>query len=137
MDIDYIKKLSPAERKELLSANAMSMEETTYTRPLSPDEILFYKDQLAEFSVRQSEMLEEKKNEAKAWADKLKPVQTKISEALKATKYKAIDCKGILYHLDDQDEQMIHTLDADGNLINSRRMLPNERQLTLKPAKAI
>jgi hypothetical protein len=135
MDLDYIRKLSPAERKELLSANAMGIEETTYTRPLSEEEIVYWKDQLTENSIRQSELLEERKNEAKAFSDKLKPIQTNISKALKATKYKAIDCKGILYHLDDQDEQMITTLDADGNVINKRRMLPNERQTRLKTLK--
>ena len=133
MDINYIKNLPAHERLELLKENAMAAEETTYTRPLSEEEIRFYKDQLADNSIRQSEMLEERNNEKKAFADKLKPVQTKISQALKATKYKAIDCKGVLYHLDDQDEQKIYTVDADGNVINIRTMLPHERQLRLKP----
>lgn len=130
-DFNYLKSLPAHEREEILKADAMSVEDTTYTRALSEEEILFYKDQLADNSIRQSEMLEEKRNTIKAYNDRLKPIQEKISQALKATKYKAIDCKGVIYHLADHAEGFVHTVDADGNHINTRKMLPSERQLRL------
>lgn len=136
MDLDYIQKLSPKDRLDLLKGDAIEiLEDTRYTKPLTPDEVTFYKGELSEHSIKQSEILEEKKNAMAEIKNKLAPVQAKITEALKAVKYKAIDCQGTIYRIADFDEQRIHTIDADGNLINSRAMLPQERQLRIQALK--
>ena len=136
MDIDYIKKLSPAERKELLQADAIDIQENVqYTKPLTDDEVRFYKDELTENSILQATILEEKKLMNEAFKEKLKPVAQKISESLQAAKYKAITCTGTIYRLADYDQYMVHTVDTDGNLISSRTMLPAERQLRIQALK--
>jgi len=136
MDIDYIKQMSPAERLELLRADAMEIiENTTYTKPLTEAEVAFYKDELSEKSILQFEMMEQKKDADKAFKDRLTPVQNAIRKALKATKFRMIECQGTLFKIAEFDTKMVHTIDHDGNLINSRPMLPNERQMRIQPLK--
>jgi malonyl CoA-acyl carrier protein transacylase len=136
MDLAYIQNLSPKDRLDLLKGDAIEiLENTRFTKPLTPEEVTFYKSELSENSIKQSEILEEKKEAVAAFTAQLKPVQAKISESLKAVKYKAIDCEGTIYRLADFDDKMIHTVDGDGNLINSRAMLPAERQLRIQALK--
>jgi hypothetical protein len=137
MDVDYLKKLSAHDRKVILSADAVEViENTKFTKPLTPEEVAFYKSELSDNSILQSEILEEKKNVIIAFKGKLKPIQEKISQSLKAVKYKAIDCEGTLYKMADFDDQKIYTIDTDGNLINSRPMLPQERQFRIQALKS-
>lgn len=136
MDIEYLKSLPAKERIDLLKADAIEiLEKIRYTKPLTAEEIAFQKSELTENSIKQSEILEEKKNVNAVFKDRLKPIQESISQSLKAVKYKAIDVEGDIYKLADFDQQMIHTVDADGNLINSRPMLPQERQFRIQAAK--
>lgn len=137
MDIEHLKKLSPNDRREILAADAVEiLEKTRYTKPLTDEEVTFYKGELSDNSVLQSEILQEKKDVIATFKSKLAPVQEKIGEALKAVKYKAIDCEGTIYKIADFDEQKITTIDEHGNLISSRPMLPSERQFRIQAVKA-
>jgi hypothetical protein len=136
MDFNHLQSLSPADRKELLEADAAHIvTDALYTRPLSEEEVAYYKSELTENSILQSELLEQKKELIAEFKKKLEPVQKKISDSLKAVKFKAIDEVGTLYQLADFDEHRIHTVNQDGLLINSRSMLPHERQLRIQVLK--
>lgn len=136
MDINYIQKLSLSDRKELLEGDAIEIiKDTLYTKPLTPEEVAFYKSELSENAILKAELEEEKTQLLNALKEKLKPVGQKISTSLKAIKYKAIECHGTLYRIADFDEQKVHTIDADGNLINTRAMLPSERQFRIQAVK--
>lgn len=135
MDIEYLKKLSQKDRLDIMSADAVSIEDTRYTKPLTPDEIAFYKDQLTDSAINQATIIEELTQLKKQFSDRLKPIQKAITSSLHAIKYKAIDCEGTLYFLADYDEQMIYGIDQDGNMITVRKMLPHERQLRIQPSK--
>jgi hypothetical protein len=58
----------------------------------------------------------------------LDPLRSKISECLNAIKNKAIEITGNVYKMDDHEHQMIHFVDPLGNVLSSRRMLPEEKQ---------
>jgi hypothetical protein len=135
MEPDYFKKMSPEDRKSLLEGDAISVEETTYTRPLTPEEVVYYKDLLSTKSVEQATILDDKKEVIASFKARLDPVAAEIKTALSAVKYKAVQCAGRLYRLADYENQMIHTVDSDGNLINSRMMRPEERQFRIQALK--
>lgn len=97
MDINYLKSLPEGERKELLEADAMSIEETRYTKPLNDAEVAFYKNQLAEQSIQQATILEEKKKAMDDFKTRLIPVSAKITEALQAVKFRSVDFVGLVY----------------------------------------
>lgn len=132
MDIDRLKSLSELDRKAVLESEAIAVEEGKYTKPLTADEILYYKDELAENSINQAIILDELTSVKETYKERLKPLKEKISEALQAIKFKSIEKEGRLYKMADFDEQMIHKIDELGNVIHSRKMLPEERQFRLQ-----
>ena len=132
MGIEKLKNLSSEDRKCVLESEALAIEEGKYTKPLTEDEILYYKDQLAEKSIMQAMLIDEFKSIKDAYKERLKPVQADIRTALSAVKFSAIECEGKLYKLADFETQMIHKVDELGNVVTSRKMLPEERQFRLQ-----
>jgi hypothetical protein len=75
MDIERIKQLSPEDRKLVLQSEASSIEEGRYTKPLTEQEILAFKDQLAEKSIQQAIILDEFSTIKQEYKDKLEPIK--------------------------------------------------------------
>lgn len=132
MDILNLKHLSNEDRRLVLESESLAIEEGKYTKPLTDVELSFYKDKLADESIKQAVMLDDFKLIKDEFKERLKPVQESIKIALEAVKFKAVHCEGRLFKLADFDEQMIHKVDELGNLITSRKMLPEERQFRLQ-----
>lgn len=131
MDIDRLKSLSELDRKAVLESEALAIEEGKYQKPLSKDEVLYYKDELAENSINQAIILDELSQVKDTYKERLRPLKERISECLSAIKTKSIEQEGRLYKLADFDDQMIHKVDELGNVIHSRKMLPEERQFRI------
>lgn len=128
MEIERLKTLSAEDRKLVLQNESIQITEGKYVKPLGPEELAFYKDQLAEKSILQATILDELKEVKADFKARLEPVANDISKALSAVKFKQIECDGTLYKMADFDNKMIHSVDELGNVINSRSMMPEERQ---------
>lgn len=137
MDIDRLKSLSDEDRKAVLESEAIAVEEGTYEKPLSQEELAYYKDELAAKSIDQAVILDEIARIKEQYKERLKPIKEAITEAIKAVKYKSVQKEGRLYKLADFDAQMIHKVDELGNVIHSRRMLPEERQFRIQALKTV
>ena len=137
MNIEHLKNLTNEDRKSVLDSEAIAIEDGKYEKPLTPDELLFYKDELAIHSIAQAVILDEFADIKDEFKEKLKPIKEKISESLQAIKYKSVQKEGRLYKLADFDDQMIHKVDELGNVIHSRKMLPEERQFRIQALKTI
>lgn len=137
MDIYRLKDMPEDDRVSVLTSESVSIEEHAYMKPLTPDEIAVKKDNLANDSIMKA-MIEDEFAEIKAsYKDKLDPLKDSIHESLQAIKNKAIEVKGKVYKMPDYDNQMIHVVDPDGNVLSSRRMLPEERQFRIQSIKAV
>lgn len=135
MNIENLKNLPAEDRRLVLESEAITVEEGKYEKPLTPDELLYYKDELATHSINQAVILDEFAEIKKTFKDKLEPIKEKISESIQAIKYKSIQKEGRLYKMADFDDQMIHKVDEAGNVIHSRKMLPEERQFRIPALK--
>lgn len=135
MNIENLKNLPAEDRRLVLESEAITVEEGKYEKPLTPDEMLYYKDELAVHSINQAVILDEFAEIKKTFKDKLEPIKEKISESIQAIKYKSIQKEGRLYKMADFDDQMIHKVDEAGNVIHSRKMLPEERQFRIQALK--
>jgi len=135
MDIERLKSLTAEDRKSVLESEAIAVEEGKYEKPLTPDELLYYKDELAVHSINQAVILDEFAEIKKEFKDRLEPIKEKITESIQAIKYKSVQREGRLYKLADFDDQMIHKVDELGNIIHSRKMLPEERQFRIQAMK--
>ncbi len=131
MDIERLKTLSESDRKAVLESEALAVEDGKYQKPLTNDEVLYYKDVLAENSINQAVILDEFQQVKDSYKERLRPIKEVISESLQAIKTKSIEKEGRLYKMADFEEQMIHKVDELGNVIHSRKMLPEERQFRI------
>lgn len=136
MDIYRLKDLSEEERQGVLQGEALTIEEHGYMKPLTNEEISLKKDDLANAAILKA-IIEDELAEIKAsYKDKIEPLRETISEAIDAIKNKAVEVHGKVYKLADFDNQMIHVVDPFGNVLSSRRMLPEERQFRIQ-SKAV
>ncbi len=132
MDIERLKSLSSEDRKLVLQSEALAITEGKYVKPLTIEEVAYYKDMLAEKSILQATILDELKDVKSEFKARLEPVAMEIKKSLSAVKFKQIECEGILYKMADFDAKIIHNVDEMGNIITSRSMLPEERQFRIQ-----
>lgn len=135
MDIDKLKELSAEDRKSVLESEAIAVEEGKYEKPLTPDELAYYKDEVADNSIAKQTIDDELKEVKKEFKDRLEPIQARIRESLRNIKFKSQEQEGRIYKMADFENQLIHKVDILGNVIHSRRMLPEERQFKIQAIK--
>lgn len=131
MDIFQLKDLSAEERRTVLLGEAVKVEQQAYMRPLSQAELLIKKDELTNNSILKAKIEDEFSEVKKEYKSKLDPLKDLIHETLDALRNKAVLVKGNVYVLSDPKNKMMHNVDVDGNVLSSRPMLPEERQLRI------
>lgn len=136
MDIYKLKDLSPSELRSVLD-EAEGVEEGRYFQPLTEAEMDFYRRQHSEHAIIHSQIEHEFDLVKDEYKEKLKPHRQKVSEALEALRTRQVEKTGRIYILKDFDTKFIHKVDVNGNVIQSRPMLPEERQFFIHPAKQI
>lgn len=131
MDIERLRTMSADDRKLVLESEAIAVEEGKYEKPLSPEELSFFKDEVADNSIKQAVIIDEFTDIKKNFKAKLEPIAIKIKTSLRNIKHKSMEQDGRLYKVADFEDQMIHKVDELGNVISSRKMLPEERQIRM------
>lgn len=131
MDIFKLKDLSEDERLTVLLGEAITTEEQVYMKPLSADELSIKKDELANAAILKAVIEDELAEIKSQYKDKIEPLRNIVSESILAIKNKAVEVKGTVYKLADYENQLIHIVDPLGNVLSSRRMLPEERQFRI------
>lgn len=124
------------EREQMLRDNADSSEEIGYMKPFTEEEILSMKDDLAEISIEINDIEIEKKAMASEFKHKLEPLTDQKKETLKSIKNKAKFVKELCYKMIDQDEQMVTYYNSIGEIVESRRIRPDEKQLKIFTLKS-
>lgn len=132
MDVYRLKDLSEEERQSVLQGEALTVEEQAYMKPLTPEELAIKKDDLATAAILKAVIEDELAEIKSQYKEKLEPLREKVSEAIEAIKNKAVEVKGHVYKLPDYENQMIHIVDSLGQVLSSRRMLPEERQFRIQ-----
>jgi predicted GNAT superfamily acetyltransferase len=128
MDVYKLKTLSVEDRLSVLRGESLKVEVQSYMQPLSPEELAIKKDEFTNAAILKAATENDLAEVKKEFKDKLDPLRSKISECLTAIKNKAIEVTGDVYMMDDHENQMIHFVDPNGNVLSSRRMLPEEKQ---------
>ncbi len=128
---EQISQLIGKEREDFLETHAVNIQEGQYFKPFDDED----KTQVqADFMLKNIETqrvkdeLEQVKAEYKL---KLKGLNDATKKLMKDTMQNGEWLNGKQFGFDDQKAGTMTYYDADGNFINSRRLTPNERQLTL------
>lgn len=132
MDIYRLKDLPPDERQLVLENESIGEEEQGYMRPLSDTELAEMKTEFSSAAIDKAVIEEEFKQLKDQYKAKLKPYSEMLVQTMSAIKNRAIWTTGKVFKLPDYDNKMIHIVNADGVVINSRMMKPEERQFRIQ-----
>jgi hypothetical protein len=119
---------TPEERLEMLKANCYHSELQNVKVYFTEEEMADMKSALSEESITRNGLEEELSEIGKELRNQIKQRTQKIKELLKFLKNGFEEQKQEVFEFDDQETGLMLTYNNDGELINSRKLLPSERQ---------
>jgi hypothetical protein len=125
------KEYSDSERIKFLKDNCDDMEDMSYMRKFTPDELLVMKDELSNVAIKIDDLEEEKKDLTTSINAQLKTQKVSKKRLLKGIKQKAELVKEKCFKFIDENTRMVGFYNAEGDLINSRSAMGNELQKTI------
>lgn len=125
-------KLSAEEIKQNLEAVAYGLQEKSYTKNLTPEEIVEKKDEYSEVGLILSEIAREKKEAMDRFKAQEKEPKVHAQILLDAIKYKSEQKHGTLFLVDDQKKGMMYFFDDKGVCVDARPLAKDEKQTRLK-----
>ena len=123
--------VSPKERLMLLQENAAKVEQTTYQKALTPDELAARREDLADDCIKLNQFEDELKEVKDDYKLKMDPLKTANKTRLLEIKTKQSTTDGTLYHVANHQESIMETYDSEGLFVSSRRLRPEEKQGTI------
>ena len=124
----FMPELTPKERLIILEQNADQIDVTTYQKPLTEEALADKKDVLTENSIALFDLEEEKKEAVKVYKDKIDPIKKQNNKLLTEIRTGQETVTGKLFMMANFDDGMMETYDADGFLVESRRLKATEKQ---------
>lgn len=124
----FMPELSDKERIMILQQNADKIEQTTYQKPLSEEELATRRELLTDNSIRLGDLEEAKKEATRQYKDQIYPLKSDNKQILVEIRTKQARVDGTLYHMANHEDGMMETYDEQGELVASRRLRPDERQ---------
>lgn len=118
----------PATRLAMLNDNCTSTDTDLVKRFFTKDEIDEMKNDLSSTGIERSELEDHLKEESKILRDKIKALKATEKGLLKNLKRKFTEKTEQVFYFANQEEGIMCAYNTDGEFINSRKLLPSERQ---------
>lgn len=124
------------QREQMLRDNCYKVVENhTYTRPLSKEEVANSKDELFEVSLKTLERERELKAISKKKKAEIKVIKAEQVELVQHLQFQQSTHSGTVYLLDDQDAGMMEIYDSFGRFVSIRPLNDDERQRSILTIK--
>jgi hypothetical protein len=127
----FMPESTPKERLMILQENAAKIEQTTYQKPLTADELAARREDLADNCIKLNQFEDELKEIKETFKLKIDPYKAANKTLLTEIKTKQSTFDGTLFHLANHEDGMMETYDNEGYLISTRRLRPEEKQGTI------
>lgn len=127
----FMPEATAKDRLMILQESAAKIEQTTYQKTLSADELAARREDLADDCIKLNQFEDELKEVKDDFKTKMDPLKAANKIRLTEIKTKQTSVDGTLFHLANYDEGMMETYDNEGFLISSRRLRPEEKQGTI------
>jgi hypothetical protein len=127
----FMPELTAKERLMILQENASKVEQTTYQKSLSAEELAGRREDLADNCIKLNSFEDELKEVKDDFKLKMDPLKNQNKTLLTEIKTKQTTVDGTLFHLSNMEDGMMETYDNEGYLIGSRRLRPEEKQGTI------
>lgn len=128
MDVYHIKNLTQEERQTLLIGESVRSEEQAYMKALTDEELQIRRERIVQVSLLKAVVEDDFQQVKDEFKMKLDPLKDEFSQLLDELRVKMVEVTGKVFTLPDHENQMMHFIDESGNVLSSRRMLPEERQ---------
>lgn len=122
---------TPKERLMAMQETAAKVEQTTYQKTLSAEELAARREDLADDCIKLNQFEDELKEVKGDFKSKMDPLKAANKIRLTEIKTKQSTTDGTLYHIANHEDSMMETYDNEGVLISSRRLRPEEKQGTI------
>lgn len=119
------------ERAQILKDSCDKIEEMGYLRKFTPDETNEWRKELADLSIKLSDIENELASIKEEYKNRMKPLQDRFNEVRTCLKQGGEYEFGECYKFLDEDEGMVGYYDPTGHLIHCRPIKPDERQMTI------
>jgi hypothetical protein len=123
---------SGKDRVETLEASADSIENFSYTKPFTPEQIIVFKDRLSTTMIELNAIKDEFKVVKDQYKNRMKPLESETKDLLTSIKNKAEFLTERCFKFVEGDE--VGYYNADGDLVYQRPLLPGEKQKTIMSA---
>jgi hypothetical protein len=131
MEKSLFKDLEPAERLRALESNCDRLEEASYMKQFTHDDLVGFKEELSDVSINLNDIAVEKAEITKAFAEKAKEPTKRRVEILKYLKEKAVSVTEGCFVFLDQESGEAYFFNGEGDQVFSRPLLPKEKQKTM------
>jgi len=128
----FMPELSPEERINVLRNNADKIETTTYEKELTTEELDAKREEFVDNSISVSKLEDELAEKKKEYKNKIEPIKLVNRMLQHEVKTKKKEVKGQLFHMANHTDSMMETYDETGELVSSRRLRPDERQVRMQ-----
>ena len=132
LDKELGKDIALEERASFLEDNCDAVEEVTYSRAFEPEELALTREQLTDASIKIADIEEEKKEVMDGFKERLKPLQERKADAIKALRDKSQTVTEKCYKFLDEETKMVGFYNKEGNLVSSRPAFQRELQKTIQ-----
>lgn len=132
LDRELGKDIALEERAQFLEDNCDAVEDVTYSRAFSPEELAQKREQLTDASIKIADIEEEKKFTMENFKERLKPLKEQKGEAIKALRDKSQTVTEKCYKFLDEETKMVGFYNKEGNLVSSRPAFQKELQKTIQ-----
>lgn len=123
-----------AERLQMLQDNADSIEDGSYFKNATETELDEARRSITALAIKRHAINERKKELMAEIKEELKPLNEEYTETLDLLQHKGRKIKERLFKFVDQETNMVGFYNANGDLVEQRRALPNEKQTTITRA---
>jgi hypothetical protein len=127
MTESFMPDLPLEQRRILLRDNADSVDETTYMKDLSDDDLDSKREQLVSNLEKISSHDEELDAAKEAHKAATKPLKLENKVLLTEVRHRKTEVKGTLYSIADRERGMMVVYDDQGDFVSSRRLRPDEK----------
>jgi hypothetical protein len=124
----FMPEVSDKDRVLILQQNADKVEQTTYQKELTSEELAARREDLADDCIKLNQLEDDLKEIKDEFKSKMLPLKQANKQRLAEIKTRQTTVDGTLYHLANHDQQIMETYDAEGYFISSRSLRPEERQ---------
>jgi hypothetical protein len=129
MEKRLLQNMSPKEREETLANSADKIENFSYTKPFTPEQIVVFKDDLSTRMIEYN-VLEDELNTIKdSFKEKMKPLKDETKLLLTNIRNKAEFVSEKCFIMIEGNE--VGYYNAEGELVYQRPILPGEKQKTI------